>query len=43
MFVRTDVDERGGVSVIRVIEHDQVARFRVRACEPEREFVGFAA
>ena len=43
MLVRTDIDERRRISVIRVFEHDHVARFRVRACEANREFVCLAA
>src|SRR5215213_5298112 len=43
MLVRTQIDERGRISVISVLEHDHVPRFRMRACKTNREFVRLAA
>src|SRR5688572_5790883 len=43
MFVWTQVDQRRGVAVIRVIENDHVACVCVRTRKPEREFVCLTA
>jgi hypothetical protein len=40
-FVRADIDERGGMTVIRVFEDDEIFVARVGAGETESEFVGF--
>ena len=42
-LVRTDIDQRVGVSVIRVLEDDDVFAAGMRAGQAQREFVGFAA
>ncbi len=42
-LVRADIDERGGVAVVRVFENDEVFAAGVRAREAESELIGFAA
>ncbi len=42
VFVRANVDQRRGVSVIGVVQDDQVARPRVCACKPQSEFIRLA-
>ena len=42
-LVGADIDERGGVAVIGMIEDDEVFAAGVRARKAESEFVGFAA
>ena len=42
VLVRADVDERGGVAVIRRLEHDHVAPPRERARHPQRQLVRLA-
>ena len=43
MLVRTDVDERSGVSVIGMFEHDHVAPPGVCAREAQRQLISLAA
>src|SRR5260370_35153531 len=42
-FVGTDVDERGGLAVVRVLQDDNVLSSRRRARQPQSQFVGSAA
>ena len=42
-FVRTDIDERVGMPVVSVLEHNNIFAAGVRAGDTQREFVGFAA
>jgi hypothetical protein len=42
-FVRADVDERVGMTVVRVLENQNILAARVRAGHAESKFIGFAA
>ena len=42
-LVRTDLDQRRRVPVIRSVEHDHIAGSCMRAREPQRQLVGLAA
>lgn len=42
-FIRADIDQRGGVPVICMLEHDYIFAARVGAREAQRKLIGFAA